>query len=58
MMNIPTNNKIYLSNVSKIYNKYAIDIYIYINDDYFNNICKIINDSNNILFKERKKYYY
>ena len=56
-VNIPKNNKINFSNASNIYNKYGIDIYN-INDDYFNDICKNINDGNNILLKERKKYYY
>ena len=56
-VNIPINNNINLINASKIYNDYGIDIYN-INDDYFNDICKIINDGNDILLKEREKYYY
>ena len=56
-INIPLNNNINLTNASLIYNNYGIDIYN-INDDYFNNICKNINDGKDILLKEREKYYY
>ena len=56
-VSFPIKENLNISNSSYLYNHYGIDIYNK-NDDYFNNICKILNDNHDILLKEREKYYY